>query len=479
MNARQRPPALWVGALALLLLAPLAILLLSASPATGSPAGTAVLYLPAVMNGAPTAALPTFGMLFGDDYTYYPTDTNKIASLGIKTMVIWFWPQYYELADQTLDMGSVQAVFVGYREGTGGLNLVVHVMPPSNAQQLIIMPPDLNLWSAQLTQLAAGLRGQIQGYSIGNEISNATFAGTVDDYNTLLATSYAALKAGDSQAVVLDSGMGSITHGLDIAQDLYNSSQYTDALNFVNDFYLYHSGGLLPWLPLKTTDDLTAMLNDSFNQTTEAFSEARFTLNCPYYDVLQIHYYQPWQYQPQVSAWIKGRMSANNCQKPIQFWELGYALDPSRYTYDPDEHARDVPKLLAEAVAANSQLIAYATYLEDGNNWQKGLRYRDGTCLPSATAYQVAAQKLQWATGAETLTLGVDVVAYHFTTSGGDVYAVWRDITGTSTVALPISADWVNVTSHLGVVTTADPHALAVGDSPLFVEPLVNRTPTP
>jgi hypothetical protein len=223
-----------------------------------------------------------------------------------------------------------------------------------------------------------------------------------------------------------------------------------------------------------TQQQLTTWLNNATNvRALGLLDEMR--QHPATYDAVQLHYLQDaWDLIPEYLSWVRAWFPG----KPFEFWEIGFGW-PGQDTGQPfteQGHAAGVLETLVTALGEGAGRVIYEPYWEqavpeDQSNqvqrkFGRGLVTPDGPRL-AATAYGTMTGQLSGYQRAERLDLGSGTWTYHFTTPRGDVYVVWAE--QSTTVHLPISASQVTVTDLTGAVTLADPAALVVGDSPVFV----------
>jgi hypothetical protein len=181
-----------------------------------------------------------------------------------------------------------------------------------------------------------------------------------------------------------------------------------------------------------------------------------------------LHYFGPWSDLPGIMDWVHSQLKAKGTDKPLDLWEMGFAWTDVK-TFDPQLQAREVPKYMAVAVGegglrAISWLFTDIAFQAEGH---PGL-ITDSGPRPAAEAFKVAAQTINGATQTERLNLGAGVYGYRFIKPSGSGYIVWSD--QPAQTKLPISAATVTVTDITGKTTSANPQALGVSTSPVFIE---------
>ncbi len=387
-----------------------------------------------------------------------------LQSLHVQTTIAWiYYPGTGENANAWIaDEKRLAEELVSK---TGLQQIGVHIMPnprpgTGGAGPRFHMPPDLNAYSAALTGLAKALQPYVRYYSIGNEFSVNIWGGTIDDYATLLRASGLAIKAGDPNALILDSGISGQNYVYPIAEMMVQQGNTQGALEFVHAFFPHATG------PIPTNaNELKAAAATKEAQGALSWFHALFTSLCPYYDVYQLHDYQGGATIQTVYNWIHSEMQANHCVKPIQAWELGYALDPSM-PIDYQDQARNTAQIVTVSAAEGAQLINYFPLRTF--DMFRGLATDDLKLLPPGIAFQTTTGKLSGISQAGRLNLGNGASGYQFTRGTQKLFVLWS--AGNTTVQLPFTGG-ATVTDIDGKSTHINTNSVPVGVSPIFVEP--------
>lgn len=402
-------------------------------------------------------------------------NTNQLKAANLTEATYWIYlPEFINSRTKQLETKQLLTKINLYSLQRGMITVKrTHIMPQTAEQAKkkggFYLPEDLGTYSGQIKNLVQALKTRFTYYSISNEVP-VLWGDTLPNYVTLLKTSYSAIKSADPNAIVLDSGLESGQLGLITAYSYYQSGETTKAINFINGYFSQNTT-LVPELkgrlPLAENDyqGLRNIMQLPSTLRAVNFGKLMLTDLCPYYDQLQLHYYSQWQYLSEVLALVEDQMVKNNCQKPIQFWELGYGLDSS-LVYDVNDHAMAIPKYLTIA-ATVSKFIDYSTFYEK-NEFMKGLYNADSSFKPTATAFNVTTDKLRDSQFLKKLALADNVWAYQFTKNGTSMYILWSS--QDTTVNLPTSSPLVLVTDIQNETTESNPSNIAIGPSPIFVE---------
>lgn len=123
------------------------------------------------------------------------------------------------------------------------------------------------------------------------------------------------------------------------------------------------------------------------------------------FDVVNYHYYGPWQSQLDQRAGLADTLTRLGlADKPVWLTETGTTADPTNTRYtdypnSPEEQAADVVRRVVQAWAAGDALVLWHSYYDSpggpGNEWRAfGLRRRDGAAKPSVGAFRFVAAEL-------------------------------------------------------------------------------------
>ena len=366
------------------------------------------------------------------------------------------------------DCGFDIGVHILSRHAGGWATLPTPNIP--NQKNASMPPKDLNAYYKFVFQLASHYKGVVSRYSIENEAHASTnWPSTPESYFQMLATAYKAIKAADPNALVEDAALSSSGLGVLIANDMLKAGKTQAAVDFLHRYfanYAPRSGGGEP-IVVNQEQDLQSLLATPEVQRLIAWAPLLFA-NHANYDVEQLHYFGPWEDLPMVMSWAHDHLKAQGDDKPLDLWEMGYAwLNVS--TFDPQAQARDIPKYLGTAIGegglrAVSWLFTDVAFQAEGH---PGLISDQGP-RPAAASFRVIANQLNGTTNSVRLNLGDGIWGYRFDKPSGSVYMLWS--TQATKVSLPINAPQVTVTDIAGQITQADPKALAITESPIYVD---------
>ncbi len=164
-----------------------------------------------------------------------------------------------------------------------------------------------------------------------------------------------------------------------------------------------------------------------------------------WFDVVNYHYYGPWQRYPRLRADLTAFLLAHGIDdKPIWATETGTTSSPTLtertdYPNSPEEQAADVFRRIVAAWGAGDQLVLWHTYIGSPDNpqnvWREyGLREADGSAKPALYSFRLLTAELVPCRQVEAIDIergGPNI--YRITTQEGVVkFVVWGE--GTFTV---------------------------------------------
>ena len=435
-----------------------------------------------------TAAIPWPGPLACEDTrigaAFFSPKLNSsdlpcedLQKMGITTTFFGAWwgliePQPGQYDWSTIDPPVDAALACGVKP-------VIKITSSPGPGQDSTPPIDEEAYTRFVTALVQHLKGRVSAYAIENEVNNPRMTWTADTYSRLRAAAYQAVKRADPQARVLDSGLTMQAYLAARASELAQAGDTEGAVAMLQRFQagMTRKPKNLPATP----QELAKWLDQSTNARGVGLIE-ELRRHPDTYDAVQLHYLQDaWQLLPEYASWVRAWFP----DKPFEFWEIGYGWpgEEADQPFTEEGHAAGVIKTLVSALGEGASRVIYEPYWDAAGPADqpgatqgkvgRGLMTAGGPRL-AATALATMTSQLSDCRRVERLDLGVGIWAYRITTPRGDVYAVWAD--EQATVRLPVSAAQATVTDLTGATTRADPAALAVGDSPVFVSVLSNTS---
>lgn len=316
---------------------------------------------------------------------------------------------------------------------------------------------------------AEHFKGRVDYYVIENEVNTLTFwHGTADEYLKLRATAYKAIHDANKDAVVIDNGIASLVWIQAVARDKYCSGDITGAEAF---FRMAISRSV-------SADKIDQWLQENkldCQNPGRAYEFIKAVFKEPTFDIASYHFYEPWQAQSEVIAWVKNEMQQNGYQKPIFNTEGGY-FDKLHSQSDKDTQelvSQDVVKLHAIAFSEGVQKWVWLP-LDESNPSEESKQYKgfyNATYaeLPAGTAYKTMIKKLLGFSSVEKLNLGSGIYTYKFVVDEKPVYILWSEELQTIDLTSGIPGN-VKITKIDGSTETKQSTDLEITESPIFIE---------
>lgn len=296
--------------------------------------------------------------------------------------------------------------------------------------------------------LVTRYKDYVHYWTVENEMNTPRFwDGAPDEYNQLLQTAYTTIKDADPSAKVLDSGLASMTYGVCIARELYESGNTEEALEFYNQYYTSRERAVTDVQELKNvvysaeSERVYAIMMDHFKNT--------------YYDIYQLHYYEDYTLVTSVLQFIRDNLPE---EKPIFAVEMGYAYTDDE-TYNEKIHAGNTVKLMVSLLAENVSVLIYLPLIDintdDPEVW-RGLVSPKREKRPALFGYSITARIL----GDKEFTEKShgDITQYEFE----NVTVMWSN-----------TENEINLQEKAAVITINGEKdikkSITVGSSPLFI----------
>lgn len=335
-------------------------------------------------------------------------------------------------------------------------------------------PNNINDYSNFVGRLSSRYKGKIKRYAIENEAQSAAeYASSPESYFQLLATAYKTIHDTDPEALVENAPFSSTSVGLLIANDLVNTGDRSGAVNFVNNYfahyYPYKSVEFKNLNNLTDVADLKKFLNKTEVQNLIKWSELMFENN-KYFDVLQIHYYGPWDRLERSMEYFHKKLSETGSQKPIDIWEFGYGwLGAPDNNYDSQAHASELAKLFVTASANGGNWLEQFELTDfDIIEGHPGLYDNNLNPRTALITYRVLTKMLDGVTQGENLKLGDDIYGYRLVKNNSQtIFALWAN--QNTIVTLPTNNNPVKLEGIDGKINNVNPSYIHIGTSPVFI----------
>lgn len=303
-------------------------------------------------------------------------------------------------------------------------------------------------------------------YAIENEVNaDQAWTGTVSDYVRLARVGAEAVRAAHPEAEVFDSGAGSTTYGVLIAEELLGRGDAEAAVGYYSRYYRERIGTRGERIPAVPDE---AALRDVLELpwVEEARSLVEETLRLVRegtFDALQLHYYEPADALPELIDFLSRRLG----EAPFEVWELGIF---DRAEIDLHAQTEQVTRKAAAFVAAGARAVVYlpAAFNPSGRREREirwGLLSPEGTPRPAADALLRLAALMRSPASFDLVDAG-GVHGLAVGRAGGSVLVVWSD-GGRRLPAAPGGADARDLGGR--PVPWGD-GGLSLGSAPLILE---------
>lgn len=298
------------------------------------------------------------------------------------------------------------------------------------------LPNDLAAYQAFIT--AAVKRYAPLGvteFALENEINSPSYwGGTPEQMKSLVTAGAQAIRAGSSQAKVVDFGLSSTTYGYGIADRLLKAGDTQGAVDAWNSYYERRIGTRGDKIP-NVTDaaGLQAVLDSEQGKRNLTYlAMATELAQSKVVDVRQIHFYEKWSSVPALLTYLKATTPAGT---PIEAWEVGRFLkgDDSDNAATTGEVVQTMSQLLAGGIKVAIWLpLAVNPEGRNPDEPRYGLVDPSGSVRPAGKVVSDLATASRGATAVPVAQNGLTGVGYD--TEGGSVLFVWG---GSSPVTVP------------------------------------------
>jgi len=280
----------------------------------------------------------------------------------------------------------------------------------------------------------------VHRYAVENEVNgNGFWQSSPADYERLVRTAAAAIRASDPRAVVLDGGISATAYGAGVAQWLLDQGRTADAVAAWNAFYERRFAVRQEQLPAAhDAATLRAALRADQPARNLSFLEAAFRLAAGRtIDAYQLHFYEPWGNVPALLAYLHARLPAGF---PIESWETGIFWPKGDEQAVPGETVKLVSLLLAGGVRRVIWLpAAYDPNGRRDEEYRFGLFDPTGNPRPAATLFRDLAVAAAGAAVRGVAGDGMGGVV--LSRDARTVMAVWSDTAGHRAGPLPAGSE--------------------------------------
>jgi hypothetical protein len=367
--------------------------------------------------------------------TTYVTETVQAASdLGARSLrwqLLW---QVIETSEGKFDWSLPDRIVQAAEASKIELVLQINGFSPdprrTNVRNLYPAGGEdkLRAYENFIRELVRRFRGRVHYWQIENEVAQPQYwAGSLDQYVTVLQRAYRAIKSEDQGATVLIAGLAG---------------------------------------------------SEDQAKTRSLLEGGR-----DYFDVLDAHLYFPPEDLPGRIAALKAEMKRLGYEKPIWVTETGGPIPctlRSAQEPPPEIQSAEIVKRYAELLASGVARVfwfgleratpppAWGCTPGSESNFDFMMLVRGQQRRPAFATYQLMVQKLGGFTSAERMNLGQGITAFRFSLSGGPEIVLWADKDRTASLAATSAT--VGLTNVSGATRRIDPKAIPVSTSPVFID---------
>jgi hypothetical protein len=289
------------------------------------------------------------------------------------------------------------------------------------------VPRDLDAYRGFVRELVTRYAAQdVHRYAVENEVDAATFwSGTPQEYRDLVEVAVEEVRSADPEALVLDSGLSSVSYGYGIARRLLDDGREDDAVAAWNAYYERRFGTRgKSIVEASSASDLEDMLAREQGVRALAHLETASQLaEDGVVDVRQVHFYETWRAVPALFDLLRATTPEG---VPLELWEVGSFVRGREVTVE--EAADDTVRTSAALLSQGAALVVWLPLAFDpaGRNPDEprtGLLEPQGEVRPAGERYLELARAARDAT--PVAIAGDDVVGLALEGEAGSTAFVW------------------------------------------------------
>lgn len=340
-------------------------------------------------------------------------------------------------------------------------------------------PKNIDDWSNFVTTVVERFP-EVKHWRVENEIIAQKFwSGDEKEYATLLRASYNAIKSADPDAKVIS---GATTGwAIPMVHEKLRAGNKAQALALYEKLTPEERNPLSP-LPrgIRTIPALESYVDKAIarGRVREFYDYLLSKEASQYYDIMDVHIYNPHYVVTEVIGWHYKKMKENGFERPIWITESAGMLYPFSDSVHPIKYA-------VAALAGNVEKVYYFPAIDfparpdDPIYANAGLITLEAEKKPVFYNYQLLAARLKHATRVERLDLGANVSAFKFDRKNmKPVFVLWSDGADTE-ISLVVNATHALVTEATTTATTPEETKVQADDEkvsltatelPIFVE---------
>jgi hypothetical protein len=335
------------------------------------------------------------------------------------------WSSLDRIAERSRSLGItlMLKLRVGVCWATGGQ---AQYQRGSKGKTESAMPQDMSAYRSWVHAVVARYSPKgVNEYAVENEINSKSFwAGTPEQYRTLVEAASAEIRSANPRAEVVDAGLSSTTYGYGIADRLLRESHDAEAVAAYNRYYAKRFG---------TRGDKIAEVRDRASLQAALASE-QGARNLAYLrlmsdlasrhvvDVRQVHFYESWTAVGDLFAYLRATTPK---EVPIEAWEVGrFDRDSGTDGTESEEMVRTVSLVLAGGARVVVWLpLAFDPSGRNADEPRFGLLEPDGSVRPAGRLFQ---QLSAAAKGATTVAVAQgDLTGVALQRAGATTAVVW------------------------------------------------------
>jgi len=323
-------------------------------------------------------------------------------------------------------------------------------------------------------------RDRIDRITIENEANTLVFwAGTMDDYRRVLATAAKAVEDVAPEILVFDSGLGSGSWGVAIAQWMIESGDYTpeEVLEFANAYYEFNVYAPFEW---DSYQDLVYWLYQPYVQENTKRVVYNVAMIGEYVDGMNLQFTESAWLLPIVTTWIDDVMAQHGHSVPLKVNNEGS-------NWPRGSEQREGHNLFKMIVGGTGwgvgQTLWFPYSNEQTSTVRRGLLDEDGALTQQAYAFRNIGQRLgviNSFVGHDTLLSSI--LRFQYQADGDSVPrldAMWWDDGSHGTgsqeieIVLPPETMSVRIYEYDGSISfddATDTLVTTISDSPRFYE---------
>lgn len=266
----------------------------------------------------------------------------------------------------------------------------------------------------------------VSRYAVENEVNSPSFwAGTSQEYRELVEVAAETIRAADPDALVLDSGLSSVSYGAGAARRLLDEGRDDEAVAAWNTYYERRMGTRgRNLVEAADADELEALLGrEQAARNIEYLDLASDLAADGVVDVRQVHFYETWRGVPVLFGLLRATTPAD---VPLELWEVGLFRRGQDVPIDQaaDETVQTSAALLAEGAALVVWLpLAFNPSGRNPDEPRTGLLEPQGEVRPTGERYAELAAAARDAVPVPVAT--DDVVGVVLEKPEGSIAFVW------------------------------------------------------